>query len=342
MKYKVLSLVLCLAFILLSGCGLDANKDLSSEILSDIGSTTQSKIQEPSEQPAQTQSEDIDLSTELQSQDQNQSEEGKTLKIEFLNVGQADSSLITLPDHRYVLIDGGNNKDGQKLVSFLKSKDITKIDYIIATHPHEDHIGGLDTVINNFDIGKIYMPRIHESDVPTTKTYEDFLDAVLQGGYKITAAKAGSAILDQTNLKLEFFAPNSENYNNLNNYSAVVKLTYGNTCVLFTGDAESVSENEMLKKNFDLECDILKVGHHGSNSSSTKKFLKSVKPKEAVISCGTDNPYGHPHKETLQRLEEIGAGANIHRTDLDGTIIVVLDGDSYHITKHKDINIDGN
>ncbi|HHW46572.1 MAG TPA: MBL fold metallo-hydrolase [Clostridiales bacterium] len=313
----------------MSGCNVwDNGQNLSSDL------TTNAQSQFVGSEQSRTESEDINLSSA------NQAENNQNLLIEILNAGQADCILITLPGNRYILIDGGNNNDGQKLVDYLKSKTISNIDFVIATHPHEDHIGGLDLIISSFDIGKIYMPKIHDSDVPTTKTYEDFLDAVSNRGYKISPAKAGSTLLDEGNLKLEFFAPNSDNYNNLNNYSAVIKLTYGNTRVLFAGDAENVSENEMLKAGFNLKCDILKVGHHGSNSSTTKEFLEAVDPKEAIISCGMGNQYGHPHAETLQKLQ--AAGINIHRTDQDGTVIITLDGNSYTISKHKDINIDGN
>lgn len=346
MRYRIFFL-LCSILILLSGCNsVGVEQNLSSDLISDTTTYAQSSAEDTSSAiyahaQVQAESEDIDLSSASPVESgQNQSEAENSVIIEFLNVGQADCSLITLPDNRYILIDGGNNKDGQKLVNYLKSKSITKIDFIIAIHPHEDHIGGLDEVIGSFDIGKIYMPKIHDSDVPTTKTYEDFLDAVLQGGYKITAAKAGVVLLNEGSLKLEFLAPNSENYSNLNNYSAVLKLSFGSTRVLFTGDAENVSEKEMLKADYDLESEILKIGHHGSNSSTTEDFLEAVAPKDAVISCGAGNPYGHPHKETLQRLQK--AEINIHRTDLDGTIIITLDGNSYTISKHKDINIDGN
>lgn len=245
---------------------------------------------------------------------------------EFLDVDQADCELFYLPDGKITLIDAGNRGDGDEITNYLKSKNIKKIDYLIATHPHADHIGGISEVINSFEIGKIFIPRVAEDDIPTSKTYEDFLLSVQNKGLKLTAAKAGSTLFEGEDYKAECFSPSGTNYDNLNHYSVTVKLSYGVHSFLLTGDAEAINETEMLKAGYNIDCDILKVGHHGSSSSSSVNFLKAVSPEYAVISCGSDNSYGHPHTETMQALKNLQGLEKIYRTDLDKTIIITADG----------------
>ncbi|MFP4660838.1 MAG: ComEC/Rec2 family competence protein [Halanaerobiales bacterium] len=250
---------------------------------------------------------------------QNNSQE--ELIIHFINVGQADSTLIELPERRYMLIDAGNNNDGDKIIKYLRDLNIEEIDYIIGTHPHEDHIGGLDQVIDNFDIGKIYLPEVTH----TTKTFEDLLIAIRNKGKKIIAARSGVNILSEDNLEIFFLSPDQDNYQELNHHSAVIKMGYYDQSFLFTGDAEKINEEEMMKNYREsLASNILKVAHHGSNSSTTEAFLDSVNPKYAVISVGRDNRYGHPVPAVLERLEL--RNINIYRTDLHGTIIASSDG----------------
>jgi beta-lactamase superfamily II metal-dependent hydrolase len=248
------------------------------------------------------------------------------LTCEFLDVDQADAELCYLPDGKIVLIDAGNRGDGDELVSYLKNKNITKIDYLVATHPHADHIGGISEVIDSFEIGKIFVPKIASNDVPTTKTYEDFLLSVQRKNLKLTAAKAGSTLFEGENYKAECLSPAGDDYDNLNHYSVTIRLSYGIHSLLFTGDAETVNEKEMLNAGYNLDSDVLKVGHHGSRSSSSKKFLNAVSPKYAVISCGEGNDYGHPHNETIDALNNLQGLEKYYRTDLDKTIIITLDG----------------
>jgi len=254
------------------------------------------------------------------------------LKVHFLDVGQADCILIQAPTGENMLIDAGNNEDANTIVSYLNAQDVKKIDVLVGTHPHEDHIGSLDTVINTYDIGKIYMPKT----TTTTKTFEDVLTSIENKGLKITTAAGGKIIDFSSNTKVEILAPNSSEYDDLNNYSAVIKLTYGNTAFLFTGDAENISENEILAGNYDLKADILKVGHHGSDSSTTKSFLTAVMPEFAVICVGKGNEYGHPHKEILNRLFE--AGIKVYRTDESGNIIFSTDGEKFEVETFNSMN----
>jgi len=250
------------------------------------------------------------------------------LKVHFLNVGQADSILVQMPNGQNMLVDAGNNDDGPTVVNYLKKAGVKKIDYLVGTHPHEDHIGGLDTVIKSFDIVNVYMPRVTH----TTKTFEDVLKAVQAKGLKITPAKAGVEIVRSDGLSAVMLAPNKDKYESLNNYSAVIKVTYGQFSFLLTGDAEKESEAEMLASSVvSPKADVLKVGHHGSTSSTSTAFLKAVSPKYAVISVGTGNDNGHPHKETLQKLK----GVNLYRADLNGTIIFSTDGKEILVVTSK-------
>lgn len=244
--------------------------------------------------------------------------------VYFLDVGQGDSELIRLPDGTNILIDAGTTETREELSEYLKNMGITKLDILIATHPHEDHIGGMTQVVKDFDIGTLYLPKIAENQTPTTRTYENLLDAAEAKNYKLTQGKAGMTVLDNKNEKLEFVAPNAENYKDLNDYSIVTKFTYGKTSFLFTGDAEAPSEKEILKADYNVKADVLKVGHHGSSSSTSAAFLKAVAPQYAIISCGKDNDYGHPHKEVMNRLQK--ANVQTYRTDEQGTVLATTDG----------------
>lgn len=239
------------------------------------------------------------------------------LRVSFIDVGQGDSEFIELPNGETMLIDAGTNETGKNVVDYIKSLGYTSIDYVVGTHPHEDHIGGLDDVIKTFDIGSIYMPKV----TADTKTFEDVLDAAESKNLMINTAKSGVSIMDTEDLSVKFLAPTLDSYENTNDYSAVVKVVYGDTSYLFTGDAEEFSESLITD---DVNADVLKVGHHGSSTSTSTEFLKKVSPSSAVISCGKDNSYGHPHSETLQKLADMGTA--VYRTDELGTIVSVSDG----------------
>lgn len=255
---------------------------------------------------------------------------GQATKIYYLDVGQGDSQLIQLPSGENILIDAGDRGTADELVEYLKGMGISRIDLLLATHPHADHIGGMEKVIRNFEIGKIYLPKVASRQTPTTKTYEGMLQAISDKGLKITQAKAGMTVYDQDGVRLEFLAPNGESYSNLNNYSIVSKLTCDNTSFVFTGDAEAESEKEILEAGFDVSCDVLKLGHHGSSTSTGDRFLEAANPRYAIISCGLDNDYGHPHKEIVNKLSTFQITA--YRTDTQGTILAVTDGETVTLT----------
>ncbi len=242
------------------------------------------------------------------------------LTVDFIDVGQGDAILVESPEGLTMLIDAGDNSEEQRIVDYLEDKGVERLDYVIGTHPHADHIGGLDAVINQFDIGEIYMPRKSH----TTKTFKDVLLAAKEKGHKIKTAKAGVVLNLGEAVHVEMVAPVSDSYSNLNDYSAVVRVAYGETSFLFTGDAEKASEDEMIGGTYPIDAGVLKLGHHGSNTSTTDEFLQAVNPEFAIVSCKKDNTYGHPNKEVMKKLKE--AGIKIYSTAEDGTIIAMTDG----------------
>lgn len=246
------------------------------------------------------------------------------LSVSFIDVGQADSILVKEKD-KNILIDAGNNVDGPKLVSYLKSLGIASFDYVIATHPHEDHIGGMDDIINNFTIHNFYMPDA----ITTTKTFEDVLDALESKNIAAhIPTKNETFTLDQTQAKVLYVGSDERD---LNNTSIVLKLEFNNISFLLMGDASKKVEEQLDSKN--LKSDVLKVGHHGSKTSTSKEFLEAVNPKYAVISVGKENNYHHPSSPTLKSLAN--KNITVYRTDEDGTITMLTDGTNIEIKTGK-------
>ncbi|HPZ09965.1 MAG TPA: ComEC/Rec2 family competence protein [Candidatus Eremiobacteraeota bacterium] len=254
------------------------------------------------------------------------------LKMHFIDVGQGDSILVETPGGKNMLIDAGDNSEGERVVSYIEKEGIKRLDVIVATHPDSDHIGGMDNVVESFDVGKIYMP----DKTKTTKTFKDVLVSIRDKGLKITKARAGVNIDLDPSINVEILSPNSAEYEETNNYSIVIKLVYDNTSFLLPGDAEGFSEKEMIKKGYDLKSDVLKLGHHGSHSSTTPDFLEKVSPKYAIICAGKGNKFGHPHKETLKKLKK--AGIQLYRTDKNGTIIAISDGKRIEFNLEREDN----
>lgn len=247
---------------------------------------------------------------------------GSNMLVHYINVGQGDAELIQV-NGLNMLIDAGPGSNEKDLISYLDKLKIKKLDYVIATHPHEDHIGNMDDVINTYEIGKFYAPKVEH----TTKAFEKMVTALKKKDLKINVIKEGTDTIDLgENTKISVFSPKA-NFNDkkdLNNYSPIIKIQYGNNSFLFTGDAEKLEENYVLDKGYDVTADVLKLGHHGSTTSTSENFLKKVNPSIGIISCGIDNDYGHPHKETLKKLEKYKV--KIYRTDKDGTITLSSDG----------------
>ena len=249
------------------------------------------------------------------------------LVVHFIDVGQGDSTFIQFPNGETSLIDGGTRKSGDKVVKYLQDLGIEKINYLIATHPHEDHIGGLPEVIRNFAIDQIYMP----DKSANTNIFEELLKEIKNKNLKITLAEGGDSIIEEEKLKFTILAPNREDYAETNDFSIVNKIEYMDTSFTFTGDAEKDSEMDILDKNYNLKSNVLKIGHHGGRTSSSEEFLKRVDPNYCIISVGEDNSYGHPHKETLDRLNKLDS--NIMRTDELGDIVIISNGRELTITE---------
>lgn len=249
------------------------------------------------------------------------------LKVHYIAVGQGDSSFVELPNGETILIDAGIPSQGYVVTNYIKNLGYTDIDYVVATHPHNDHIGGLPTVLESFKVSKFYMPNKEH----TSNIFMTMLTAVQSNGCKAVYAKSGLSVIDEDNLKVNFVAPVSSGYSDLNNYSAVLRISFGKSSFLFTGDAEDVVESELISSGQNIKADVLKVGHHGSGYSSTSAFLKKVNPKYAIISVGK-NSYGHPNVDAMTRIAT--AGAEVYRTDEVGTIIVTTDGSTYTLDKN--------
>lgn len=248
----------------------------------------------------------------------------ENFSVSFIDVGQADSVLIRNGNYN-MLIDAGNNEDGEKLVNYFKSLGIEEFTYVFATHPHEDHIGGMDDIINNFKIDNYYM----SNKLSTTKTFMDVLDALDGRNLKYTVPNKGDTLkLGDANIKVIY---PGDDKSNINDSSIVLKITYGKNSFLLTGDATSNVERKIY--NEDIKSDVLKVAHHGSSYSSTDVFLDRVKPYYAVISVGKNNIYNHPSNKTLEKLNK--RNIKVYRTDLDGTIIFISDGDNLSVKALK-------
>ena len=296
--------------------------------------TTSSSSSEPSSSPesslssasesARPQSSGASVSQAATTTEAPAPESGAKLKVHYIDVGQGDSEFLELPNGQTMLIDAGNPENGSQIVSYIKGLGHDKIDYLIATHPHADHIGGMATVVNGLAIGKIYMPKVST----TTQTFEGLLSAIQGKGLKVNTAKASVNLFRAGNLNADFIAPVNITGDDLNQYSAVIMLTYGDNKFLFMGDAGEPSESQITA---DVKADVLKVGHHGSNTATSQTFLNKVHPKYAVIEVGKGNSYGHPTAVTLSKLQ--GIGATIYRTDNDGTIIFTSDAKTITVNK---------
>lgn len=252
--------------------------------------------------------------------------EPSNLKVHFMDVGQGDSILLQTYK-KTMLIDAGPKSSSEKLIKDLKKLGVEKIDVVVATHPHEDHIGGMPSVFKEFKVGKVYAPNASAN----TKIFQQFVEGVQSQGLKFTQIKRGTEIDFDDGILVKAVGPVGDTYDDYNNASAVIKVINGKTSYLFTGDAEAKSEKEMIVTGDDLSATILKVGHHGSDTSTSDEFLEAVNPKVCVMSVGKDNKYNHPSKSTTKKLVK----KDVYRTDISGIITIATDGENVSIETER-------
>ena len=243
------------------------------------------------------------------------------LWVHFIDVGQADSILLEC-DGKFALVDGGNDEDGGSVAAYLMMQGVSELELVVSTHPHEDHIGGLSTVIDMIPVKTVWSSAIPNN----TNAVRNFQKSVSKQGLEIEQPKVGQTFQLGT-ATITVLGPVKE-YDDINNLSLVLMVQHGNNRFLLTGDMEREAENDLVESGADLKADLLKVGHHGSESSTGYIFLREVMPKYSVISCGKGNSYGHPHADPLSRLED--AESIILRTDECSTIVARSDGESIY------------
>ena len=250
------------------------------------------------------------------------------MSVHMIDVGQGDSILIQTDEGATMLVDAGERDQGDTVISYLRSQGIEQLDLVVGSHPHSDHIGGLADVIDAVEVETVWMPDIPDSILPTSQTFYHLLETIEQQGIPLETPVAGdSYALGEAEVTV--LGPLDAEDDNLNNQSLVLRVDFGATSILLTGDAEKEEEETLLSGQFPLEATVLKVCHHGSNSSSHRAFLEAVDPAIALISCGQNNSYGHPHDEVLERLDK--RGVEIYRTDILGNIVLVSDGSDFRL-----------
>ena len=249
------------------------------------------------------------------------------LTVTFIDIGQGDSELIR-QGNSAVLIDTGEYSQRDKLLKTLNALGVTSFDYVIATHPHTDHMGSMDVIIDTYNVRHVMMPDVTSDTV----AFEKLLQSIANKGLRIETPDPGQSIR-AGNIQLDILAPNASTYQDVNDYSIVARLRWGNTAFLFEGDAEALSEKQILDKGFDVSADVLKVGHHGSVTSTSDEYLNAVNPAMAVITCAQGNVYGHPHKEILDKLS--AKKIKVYRTDTMGTITMRSDGANITVETEK-------
>lgn len=258
--------------------------------------------------------------------------ESSDLEVHFIDVDQAECILIKAPE-KTVLIDAGNIGYEKTIENHLRTEGIFTIDLFIVTHPHSDHIGSAPEILKKFPVAEVIIPEIPEEFLPTTSLFEDFLRVLSKKNCAFSYSENGKTYDLGGGAVLEILGPVGYTGDNLNNYSVVSKLTFGETSFLFTGDAEEEAELLLIESGADLSCTVLNAGHHGSSTSNSASLLKAAMPEYAAISCGYNNDYGHPHREVVSLFKDFGI--KYYRTDYNGDIIFGSDGKTVTVKTEK-------
>ena len=254
------------------------------------------------------------------------------LEVHYIDVGQADSTLV-ICNNETMLIDGGNANDSSLIYAYLEEHDVSHIDYMICTHAHEDHVGGLSGALNYASVGTVYAPTVSCD----SKAFKDFVKYVKERNASITVPQIGTSF-NVGGAECTIIGVNTVDSSDTNNTSIVIHMVYGDTAFLFCGDAEQIVEKSILESGEDISCDVIKVPHHGSSSSLSYMWLNEADPEYAVISVGKDNSYGHPHEETISKLKD--AGIKVFRTDMQGHIICYSDGNTVRFSTERNYSAD--
>lgn len=252
------------------------------------------------------------------------------MKVHFIDVGQGNCTLIQA-NGANILIDAGENDQGEKVVRYLQQQGVTQIDYAVGTHPHSDHIGGMDVVINQIPVSNIILPELKASLTPTTRTYEDLITAIQTQGVTVLKANLGD-IYEIGGGTMKILGPTGD-YDDLNEISVGVKYSFGNRSILITGDMEKKGEQGLVASGEDLSADIYLLGHHGSRTSNSEEMLDLIRAKYFVAEMGYNNEYGHPHQEVLDRVSS--RGGILLRSDLHGTVVFTVSGDQIEYRTEK-------
>lgn len=346
-SFKILLLVLALA-VAICGCApvIDSSEassvpQISSSITETLGPADENEPSAETSDGTQDNSDSIDREVESsappvpETSDPPESPapsevelppDGSSFEVHFIDVGQGDSSLI-ICDGEAMLIDGGEASESSKIYAYLKSNGIEHLEYIVATHAHSDHIGGLSGALNYATVSTALCP-VTEYD---SKTFESFVKYLGKQGVSITVPSAGD-VFELGSSTVTVLGP-VKNYDEPNDTSIVLRIDYGNTSFLFTGDAESTAETDIIDSGANLSATVLKVGHHGSDTSTSYPFLREVMPEYAVIQVGKDNSYGHPTEGTLSKLRD--ADAKVYRNDLQGTIVCSSNGETVSFSTER-------
>lgn len=322
---KVIGVIICLSLVVIAAGCADSADDSSEKTFQETQAT---------EQPAPTTTEQPNsLSVEQTTSTTNEPdkeipEARENLTVHFLDVGQGDSILVEY-ENKAMLIDAGESDQGEVVSDYLHNQEISTLDYVVATHPHSDHIGGMNNILNNFQV-----KHFVDSGYPhTSKTYEDMLTTIDKKNIPFETPKRGDKIDFASGIGVEVLNPGSSYFtDDLNQNSVVLKVTDNKVSFLLMGDAGIEAEDSIMQAGYNVDADILKVGHHGSRTASGASFISSVSPEISVIEVGAGNDYGHPNSEVRNRLQKV---SKLYRTDLDGTIKVTTDGSTYTVTTQK-------